>query len=486
MSGMIDSGQRHERDADAESRRETTPRLMVGSWAGEVAVVEARTGRVCWLRRIGCELGTLAMNEEVTYLATGITYAGMNRLQSARDLDPERRQRLIAQVNIPSHLEARRASDGALLWTHVHPLVTGQMQVEVDSGVVIAANPRHFKEGAPDIQAFDAASGSPLWTLGTLGQLGSHEDDAQLIRVCGGRVYTQLTASREQITAFDIHSGRRLWERPFNDYWVFSPSGALIGEQRYDDDRPGVTIIDAHNGAEISSFQTDGVIRQFTDDGIAYVDGNTYEDATWIAAVNARTGEEYWRTLDVPHDFLALDGAILSYSRLIPGKGNAEVGALDAGRGARLWQWRSPGSLSELLRLWGPRRMPAMLLDSTAKSAATLWAIVGRPWFRLRRPLLRVGVPQRRRTPGRWLRDIQRGLANNIGWPLWQEFLWGHWRHPWQLHGAMNANWLAARWGIVFLGTWLGLFALDAATGQLLWHALPTIDLSFVDPALAP
>jgi len=483
---MIDSGQRHERDADAESRRETTPRLMVGSWAGEVAVVEARTGRVCWLRRIGCELGTLAMNEEVTYLATGITYAGMNRLQSARDLDPERRQRLIAQVNIPSHLEARRASDGALLWTHVHPLVTGQMQVEVDSGVVIAANPRHFKEGAPDIQAFDAASGNPLWTLGTLGQLGSHEDDAQLIRVCGGRVYTQLTASREQITAFNIHSGRRLWERPFNDYRVFSPSGALIGEQRYDDDRPGVTIIDAHNGAEISSSQTDGVIRHLSDNGIAYVDGNTYEDATWIAALNARTGEEYWRTLDVPHDFLALDGAILSYSRLIPGKGNAEVGALDAATGARLWQWRSPGSLGELLRLWGPRRMPAMLLDSTAKSAATLWAIVGRPLFRLRRPLLRVGVPQRRRTPGRWLRDIQRGLANNIGWPLWQEFLWGHWRHTWQLHGAMNANWLAARWGIVLLGPWLGLFALDAATGQLLWHALPTIDLSFVDPALAP
>ncbi|HEX5442000.1 MAG TPA: hypothetical protein VFW76_14010, partial [Ktedonobacterales bacterium] len=140
----------------------------------------------------------------------------------------------------------------------------------------------------------------------------------------------------------------------------------------------------------------------------------------------------------------------------------------------------------ELLRLWGPRRMPAMLWDSTEKSLATLWAIVGQPWFRLRRPLLRAGVPQRRRTPGRWLRDIQRGLANNIGWPLWQEFLWGHWRHPWQLDGAMNANRLAARWGIVFLGTWLGLFALDAATGRLLWHALPTIDLSSVDPALAP
>jgi outer membrane protein assembly factor BamB len=55
-----------------------------------------------------------------------------------------------------------------------------------------------------------------------------------------------------------------------------------------------------------------------------------------------------------------------------------------------------------------------------------------------------------------------------------------------QLHDGINANNLAARWGIVFLGTWLGLFALDAATGRLLWHALPTVDLSFMDPALAP
>jgi outer membrane protein assembly factor BamB len=69
---------------------------------------------------------------------------------------------------------------------------------------------------------------------------------------------------------------------------------------------------------------------------------------------------------------------------------------------------------------------------------------------------------------------------------LRHEFHHGQWRHPWRLHGSNNANWLAARWGIVFLGTWLGLFALDAATGRLLWHALPTIDLSYVDPALAP
>jgi hypothetical protein len=36
------------------------------------------------------------------------------------------------------------------------------------------------------------------------------------------------------------------------------------------------------------------------------------------------------------------------------------------------------------------------------------------------------------------------------------------------------------------LGTWLGLFALDAHDGQLRWHVLPTTDLSFCEPALTP
>src|SRR6185437_4401463 len=148
-----------------------------------------------------------ALDGHVAYLAPGGSYALQKRLQRTES-DSVEWHRAAAALDIPTPLEARRAHDRALLWTHVHPLVTGQMHVEVDSGVVIAANPRHFKEGAPDIQAFDAASGTPLWTLGTLGQLGSHGDDARLVRVCGGRVYVQLTESREQTTALDIRSGR--------------------------------------------------------------------------------------------------------------------------------------------------------------------------------------------------------------------------------------------------------------------------------------
>jgi outer membrane protein assembly factor BamB len=52
------------------------------------------------------------------------------------------------------------------------------------------------------------------------------------------------------------------------------------------------------------------------------------------------------------------------------------------------------------------------------------------------------------------------------------------------LHGANNALWLAARDGLVFVGTQLGLFALETSDGRLRWHALPTTDLSFIDPGL--
>ena len=273
-----------------------------------------------------------------------------------------------------------------------------------------------------------------------------------------------------------------------DDYWVFVLSGALIGEQRPDYDRPGaIALINARDGSDLSGFPTDWVIRQLTDDGMAYIDGNTYEDATWIAALDLRAGVEVWRTHDVAHDHLALDGAILSYGHSIPGKGNVEIGALDVATGERLWQWPFASLARRVAAPLGSApHAHAMLWDSTEKSVATIGGIVWRPWFRLRKPPSRFREPPRQQTLGSKLRDIRQSIASDVGWPLWREFSQGHWRHPWQVDSAMNANWLAARWFIVFLGTSLGLFALYATTGRLLWHALPTIDLSSVEPALAP
>ncbi|MGO8948067.1 MAG: hypothetical protein ACLQUY_10475 [Ktedonobacterales bacterium] len=69
---------------------------------------------------------------------------------------------------------------------------------------------------------------------------------------------------------------------------------------------------------------------------------------------------------------------------------------------------------------------------------------------------------------------------------LSREFSTGQWRQPYGLHGALNALWLEGRDGLVFVGTRLGPFALNGDDGHLRWHAVPEIDLSFVNPALPP
>jgi hypothetical protein len=58
----------------------------------------------------------------------------------------------------------------------------------------------------------------------------------------------------------------------------------------------------------------------------------------------------------------------------------------------------------------------------------------------------------------------------------------GLWRRP---HVVELAR-LTSGLGTVYLGTRLGLFALDAKQGRLVWYALPNTDLSNIDPAISP
>jgi outer membrane protein assembly factor BamB len=446
---MIGSGQRQDWQAEAENQRATTPRLMVGSWAGEAAVVEARTGRVCWLRRTGRELGTLAMNAEVAYLGMGYSYAAMRQADANRD-DFEKLQRLRARADIPSHLEARRASDGALLWTYTHPKIKERLHIEAERGIVVVGNRRHFEADVPPIQVFDGMTGDLLWQVE--GRDAQWSPD-QLIAVRGGHIYARLGDHLDETaTALDLRTGKPLWQRTWHKPWIFSPNGALIA------DRPSMsnmTLIDARDGAELANVPMPGTLHLLTDDGIAYTSMRDEPEDVWLAALDARTGEQVWRAAGLGAESFALDGQILSYARTLREQRIAEIGALDAATGERLWQWQSPATLGELLRLWGARRVPAMLWDSTEKSIATIRDIVWQRWFRLRRPRWSIRTSQRKETIGTRLRGIQQGIAGNVGWPLWHELSHGQWQHLWQLHdsyttGSMQTIWRRAG-GLSFL-----------------------------------
>ena len=94
---MMDSEQRQ----DTESQRDTTPRIMVGSEAGELAVVEARTGQVGWLRRTKCEPGMFVMEGDAAIYVTGMPFAVRKRINSARLDDSIRQQIHVAQEATP-------------------------------------------------------------------------------------------------------------------------------------------------------------------------------------------------------------------------------------------------------------------------------------------------------------------------------------------------------------------------------------------------
>ena len=134
-----------------------------------------------------------------------------------------------------------------------------------------------------------------------------------------------------------------------------------------------------------------------------------------------------WRAERVLAHSMALDGDQLYYAGVrhdphLPPSPSAiaEVGALDVHTGTRLWTWYSPRNTAELLQLWGTRT-PAMLVDSAKKSWATITNALADP---------------RQRTTV----------------TLRRELYVGQWRHTYTLHGSINALWLEARDGLVYVG----------------------------------
>lgn len=430
--------------------------LLVGSRDGAAALLRARTGALVWRASTRRELGTLAHDGVQAYVAFGSSLRLIRPRVRGRE-SPERRWRRFARLQArlqaePARLEARRAHDGALLWRRADWGLIGRLDVgaAAQSDVVVVGSTSSYGDHA--LYGLDVRTGATRWTYLTNSQ---RQVNGRRFAVHGGRIYCYGGGETRGLTVLDARSGEPLWSRDALPELVFSPHSQVVLEQCWrQGEQPLVRLLDAATGTVRQELALDGLVRAVSDTGVAYL-SSSHDFHSGLAAVRLDDGRELWRVEGIRVDHLAVTDTTLYCALLLERRGIGAVVALAAGSGQRRWRWHTPGDLRALLRLWGAR---------TPGIAASATLLVGKALAdALTQPSLRA-----------------------IGAALWREVAHGQWRHPYELHGAVNAMWLAADTGAAYLGTRLGVFALGADDGRLRWHALPITDVSFVDPALPP
>jgi outer membrane protein assembly factor BamB len=362
-------------------------------------------------------------------------------------MDQHRRRQDRIQAE-PAQLEARDVRDAHLLWRRADWDLLGRLDVGAGAEVVVVASTSMY--GEHTVYGLDARTGTTRWTLPA--QSRSQSNDHRFL-VRDDRVYLFGEGPDGGQLVVVAQSGKRAWQCPAGTELAFSPRGNVAVGQHYRSNGTTIAhVLDVARGTLGSAHSIDGVVRAISDAGIAYY--GRFEEPG-IAALNLADGRELWRVSSVLAYQVAVSSTAVYCAHLREPEYVGVVEALDAESGRRRWQWQTPGNLRALLRLWGART-PRMVASAGWRIGMSVGAALAQPS----------------------LRAIRSTLA--------KEIRQGQWRHPQALDAAVNDMWLVSGWGAVYLGTRLGVFALDAGDGHLLWHGLPTTDLSFITSALAP
>jgi outer membrane protein assembly factor BamB len=444
--------QRHGTSAPPSTGSLPPPRLLVSSEEGTAALLDTRTGAVIWKVASHREVSTLAAGEQF-FVAFGSRLRLISSPGQRRETTEEMHRRHEQIQAEPSWMEVRRTQDGSLLWRYADWNLIGRLTMQASTEVVVVSSTSMYGDQA--LHAFDRATGRRVWTYAGP---GGH------YHVQFGRCHVYGTGSASSVVDLDMLTGEPTTSPdtahalpPYPD-WKSSPSGQVILEEHetWHEDTSTNTIsmriLDPTTGALLQERPLHGSVRALSDSGIAYCAEPMILDDAGITAVRLEDGAILWRADEVlPWQCAATNSALFS-TRLAP-PGIGYVYAHDAQTGQLLWHWHTPDSVRSLLALWG-KRTPWLLADSVGRIGSTVATALAEP-SRERANMLR-----------RELRE-------------------GQWRRPYGLDGAVNAMWLLASRDAVFLGTRLGVFALRAPDGKLLWHALPAVDVSFFPPTLS-
>lgn len=414
--------------------------IVVGSRHGTIWGLDPATGKTLWRRVTGDNLGGLVQTGETVYVVSNAALP----IREAPDprphpnIPPERRP--VIHYN-PRRVMALSVANGDTLW-----LRDGWACGGMGSGAFLIAELLLVEDTHADgdqiwIQALAADTGEPRWTVGAGPPFGLA---GRLLDAHAGRMLVHSQSDERfsyALSVYDVQTVHSLWSLTVKSPMVrMSHSGELIAVVSQDDRT--LRVYGSADGdliADASSYT--GFPLALSDTGVAYESRRLPKrsDISRLTATRLTDAAELWRKDGIEAAQIVLAGDVLYANANNYARRFIEVNALDATTGRSLWRWRSPRTIFGLLWLW-------------RRSLLTVLAFAMR---------------QFRNTVKQAPKRERRGV-------IWHEILHGQWRHP---GTVFNFNSLFADENAVYMATNMGLFALDARTGRMMWYALPTCEL---------
>jgi eukaryotic-like serine/threonine-protein kinase len=274
--------------------------LYMGNQRGFLHAIDAETGEILWRQRLGGEIGSVAIVDNIIY-AGGARYFALDR------------------------------ETGESLWST-------PLDDEVYGSPLILENQLFFTTSAGTIYAIDLRSHEIIWQF---------EGEGFSIASLASWENLILAGIQENLFALDNETGDIVWQKHVDNAFWFSPAiadGKLFvgaGSTNF------AYAIDVETGEELWQFEaeSDAWSAAAIGDGLVYIgnkDGSMY-------ALDAETGEVVWQF--AAEDWLVSD-PVLADGILYFGEGNhmneegpRNLYALDATTGEELWRFQAESRL---------------------------------------------------------------------------------------------------------------------------------------------
>ena len=372
-------------------------------------------------------------------------------------------------------ITALRATDGAMMWAHLTPLIRSMIWPSiVSSGEVIYLGTAVQERGSlhlpARVTALSVRDGAALWQTDLKDIQGP-----PALAVDSDRVFAVGDGSDRALFALDAQTGAVRWIKPNLRGWSYQLIAGWNALVRW-----------AALSEYLDLLQDRGTYRLLAaHHEVVYLDANGHSS---LHALEARTGRERWRS--------PLRGSsveVIAGEKLVVTTTHTKSGLLIAVLRA------ADGTVEHTLPLQQERERPLLLSEEGVVylmrgpelcavrvsdgrpvwCTAQVWEEGNSPYDGALRACLSdqtlfysmVQSVPKKLTVG--------ALDRQTGKKLWE------WRSDEDLSFASNAVNLVGGHGQLYVATHQGLFAFRERDGQLLWRALPATDLSFVQPALA-